>query len=68
MAGKRAREHPDDVGVDLAPPVTAQQRTELYEVHYRGPWPSTAPQADALLRQWRGSASPEEEAPDAPAL
>jgi hypothetical protein len=56
MPRKRDREHPDDIGIDLAPSVTLEQRTALYEMHYRGPWPSTQGQADEILRQWRRSA------------
>ncbi len=47
---KHEAEHPDDIGVELAPPVTPEQRRELVELRYRGPWPSTAPQAAAILR------------------
>lgn len=68
MPRKRAVEPPDDIGVDLAPRVTPQQLTELFACGYRGPTPSTAPQAAALLRQWRRSAPTVEDAPDAPAL
>jgi hypothetical protein len=50
MPHKRDTEHPDDLGIDLAPPVTPAQRRELVALRYRGPWPSTAPQAAAILR------------------
>ena len=50
MPRKHEAEHPDDIGVELAPPVTPEQRRELVELRYRGPWPSTAPQAAAILR------------------
>lgn len=53
---KHEDEHPDDVGVELALPVTPSQLMELHALGYRGPTPSTFPQADALLRQWRRSA------------
>ena len=67
MTHKRAlREHPDDIGVELAPRVTPQQLADLFACGYRGPTPSTAPQADALLRQWRRSTPPVEEAQDVP--
>jgi hypothetical protein len=50
---KHEAEHPDDIGVELAPRVTPQQLTELFACGYRGPTPSTAPQAEAILQQWR---------------
>ena len=50
MPRKRVDEHPDDLGIELAPPVTPQQIRELRALVYRGPWPSTAPQAAAILR------------------
>jgi hypothetical protein len=57
MPRKRDREeHPDDIGVDdLAPPVSPSQLVELHACGYRGPTPSTAPQAADILRQWRRS-------------
>jgi hypothetical protein len=55
MPRKRDREHPDDIGVVLAPAVSPQQLAELAELGYRGPTPSTQPQAADLLRQWRRS-------------
>ena len=53
----RTPEHPDDTDTDsgLAPQVTPQQLAELFALGYRGPTPSTMPQCDALLRQWRRS-------------
>jgi hypothetical protein len=48
-------EQPDDL-TELAPPVHPQQLTELYALGYRGPSPSTSPQAEEILRQWRQSA------------
>jgi len=53
MPHKRDKEHPDDIGVELAARVTPQQLTELFACGYRGPTPSTAPQAEAILQQWR---------------
>jgi hypothetical protein len=53
---RKQAEHPDDRGIDLAPPVTPAQRRELAALRYRGPWPSTGPQAEAILQQWRRSA------------
>jgi hypothetical protein len=50
MPRKRTVEH-DDADVDLAPPVTAAQRAELARLRYRGPTPSTQPQAAALLQR-----------------
>ena len=50
MPRKRADEH-DDTDVDLAPPVTAEQRQALYALGFRGAWPSTEPQAAALLQR-----------------
>lgn len=37
--------------VDLAPRVTPQQLTELYARGWRGPTPSTAAQASAILER-----------------
>lgn len=68
MPRKHEAEGPRDVGAVLAPAVTPQQLTDLFAWGYRGPTPSTAPQADALLRQWRRPAPTVEAAPDAPAL
>ena len=65
MPRKHEAEHPDDIGVDLAPPVTPQQLTELFALRYRGPTPSTIPQAEAILQQWRRSGAPRTE-PAAP--
>jgi hypothetical protein len=50
MARKRAVEH-DDADVDLAPTVTPQQLAALSALGYRGPTPSTQPQAATLLRR-----------------
>ena len=55
---KHEAEHPDDIGVDLAPAVTADQLRTLRELGYRGPTPSTAPQAAAILRRLQGMAAP----------
>jgi hypothetical protein len=55
---KHEAEHPDDLGIDLAPPVTPAQRRELVALRYRGPWPSTAPQAAAILRRLQGPTAP----------
>jgi hypothetical protein len=51
MPRKKAVEHPDDVEIDLAPAVTPQQLGELSALGYRGPTPSTHPQAAALLQR-----------------
>ena len=51
MPRRKAVKYPDDADVDLAPPVTAEQRAELAALRYRGPTPSTQPQAAALLRR-----------------
>lgn len=48
---RRQAVEPDDVDTALAPAVTAQQRVELAARGYRGPTPSTEPQAAALLRR-----------------
>lgn len=61
----KAVDDPED-DVVLAPRVTPQQLTELFALGYRGPTPSTMPQAEAILRQWRGSMPPVEDALDAP--
>jgi hypothetical protein len=50
MARKRAVEH-DDADVDMAPTVTPQQLAALSALGFRGPTPSTQPQAAALLRR-----------------
>jgi hypothetical protein len=50
MPRSKAVKYPDDADVDLAPPVTAAQRAELARLRYRGPTPSTQPQAAALLK------------------
>jgi hypothetical protein len=65
MPRKRADEHPDDLGVDLAPAVTADQWRALRELGYTGPAPVSGPQAEAILRQWRRSRAPSTE-PAAP--
>jgi len=51
MPRKKAVEHPDDADVALAPPVTAAQRAALARLRYRGPTPSTQPQAAALVQR-----------------
>ncbi len=55
MPRKRDREHPDDLGVNLALAVTPEELQELRALGYRGPTPSTQPQAADLLQQWRRS-------------
>jgi len=65
MPRKRDRDDADDANAGLAPPVTPAQRRELAALRYRGPWPSTAPQAEAILQQWRRSGAPRTE-PAAP--
>jgi len=55
---KHEAEHPDDIGVDLAPAVTADQLRALRELGYRGPTPSTAPQAAAIVRRLQGPPAP----------
>jgi hypothetical protein len=59
---RKRTEHPDDIGVDLAPRVTPQQLIELFALGYRGPTPSTDAQAEAILLQWRQSAPSSEPA------
>lgn len=68
MPRKRDREHPADIGVDLAPTVTPEQRLELSELRYRGPTPSTQEQAAWVLGQLRRSTPPVEDVPDASPL
>lgn len=53
MPRKKTVDHPDDIDVDLAPLVSPSQLAELHALGYRGPTPSTEPQAAALLRQWQ---------------
>jgi len=45
----------DDADVDLAPRVTPQQLSELYARGWRGPTPSTAAQASAILERLRSA-------------
>jgi hypothetical protein len=51
---KRAVEHDDDEG-ELAEPVTATQRQELFERSYKGAFPSTRVQAEAILERLRSA-------------
>jgi len=51
MRRKRDREDPDDSGIELAPAITVEQRQRLFEIGYKGAWPSTEAQAAALLRR-----------------
>jgi len=53
MPRRKAVAHSDDRDFDLAPAVTSQQLTELSTLGYRGPTPSTQPQAAALIRRLR---------------
>jgi hypothetical protein len=53
MPRRKAVDDPEDAGLDLAPAVTAQQLAALAALGYRGPTPSTQPQAAALLRRLR---------------
>jgi hypothetical protein len=56
MPRSKAVAHPDDADVDLAPQVTAEQLAALYALGYRGPSPSTQPQASAILATLHGPA------------
>ena len=55
MSRKNVVEDPDDTEVDLAPRVTPQQLSELYARGWRGPTPSTAAQASAILERLRSA-------------
>jgi hypothetical protein len=54
MPRPKAVEHDDD-NVELAEPVTPDQRQQLYELRFRGPSPSTATQASAILARLRSA-------------
>ena len=58
MPRRKAIEHPDDKDIDLAPPSTRDQLAALAALGYRGPTPSTHPQAATLLRLLREEAPP----------
>jgi hypothetical protein len=61
---RKRPEHPDDDHGGLAPPVTPHQLAELRRLGYKGPTPSTAPQAEWLLQQQRaGPRAPREDGP-----
>jgi hypothetical protein len=55
MSRKNVVEHPDDDHVALAEPVTADELRQLSALGWRGPTPSTAAQASAILERLRAA-------------
>jgi hypothetical protein len=48
----------DEAHITLADPVNPQQRLELQSLGYKGPWPTSGPQAEAILQTLRGTRAP----------
>jgi len=65
VSRKRAVEHNDEA-VELAAPLTAEQRQELYALRFRGAWPSTRAQAEAVLHRLRPAPTGEDQGRSAP--
>ena len=57
MSKKRQEQPDDDEGVTLAPGVTPAQKDALCRLQWRGPTPSTAPQAVMILARLTSAVS-----------